>query len=195
MKNGSFVRLLFLGIIIMFFLPWAMVSCTGQKVASATGYQLATGRYTDLENGQTSKQLSASGGKKLARTTQTVLIGIMVLSGFGIVAGSLGGEDSLGAMMCVSVVQSVAFVGSYFKAPALFGEALLQQAPGLTFSFEPAFYCALLLSLGCTVLCLVLLGTSQELPSDGTEEPPSAKVPSTEDANPDDLEQAERDRR
>lgn len=195
MKSGSFVRLLFLGIIIMFFLPWAMVSCTGQKVASATGYQLATGTYTDLENGQTSKQLSASVGKKLARTTQIVLIGIVILSGFGIVAGSMGGEDSLGAMACVSVVQSVALLGSYFKAPVLFSGALLQQAPGLAFSFEPAFYCTLLLSLACTVLCFVLLGTSQEPSSDGTKGPPPATVPSTEDANRHNLEQAESDRR
>lgn len=194
MKSASFVRLLFLGIIIMFFLPWAMVSCTGQKVASATGYQLATGGYTDFENGQTSRRLSASVGKKLASTTQTVLIGIMILSGFGIVAGSLGGEDSLGVTMCISVVQSVAFVGSYLKAPALFGEALFQQAPELVFSFEPAFYCALLLSLACTVLCLVLLGSSKEgLPQDTNGQPPVG-LQNGEHVNNDNSEQGKSDR-
>jgi hypothetical protein len=194
-KSTSFVRLLFLGIIIMCFLPWAMVSCTGQKVASATGYQLATGRYTDSENGKTSKQLGAAVGRKLAGTTQTVLMGIMILSGFGILAGALGGEESLGAMACISAVQSVALVGSYFKAPVLFTKALVQQAPELVFSFEPAFYWTLLLSVACTILCLVLLGTNQEDPSDGKKGPPPVTVRGTEDANRDGLEQRGSDSR
>lgn len=172
MNSRPFVRLLFLAIIIMFFLPWAMVSCSGQRIASATGYQLATGRYTDSENRQTSKQLSSSVGKKLASTTRILLTGVMILSGFGILAGFLGGEDSLGAMVCMSVVQSVALVGFYFKAPALFSGALFQQAPELVFSFEPAFYWTVALSLGCTVLCLVLLGSSKEDSSQDTNELP-----------------------
>lgn len=187
------VRLLFLGIIIMCFLPWAMVSCTGQKVASATGYQLASGKYTDLENGQTSKQPSAVVDRNLAGTTQAVLLGLLILSGFGIVAGALGGEDSLGAMASVSAVQSVALVGSYFKAPALFTKALLQQAPELVFSFEPAFYWTVLLSVACTILCFVLLGTSRKPSSEDTREPPPAGVPRAEDTNQDDLEQGEGD--
>ena len=194
MKSRSFVRLLFLAVIIMFFLPWVMVSCGGQKVASATGYQLAAGKYTDSENGQTSGQLSSSVGKKLASTTRILLIGVMTLSGFGILVGFLGGEDSLGAIACMSVVQSLVLVAFYFKAPALFSKALSQQAPDLVFSFQPAFYWTVALSLGCSVLCLVQLGSSKENSSQDTNELPPVGPQNGEHVSTDDLERGKSDR-
>ncbi len=194
MKSRSLVRLLFLAVIIMFFLPWAMVSCSGQKVASATGYQFATGKYTDSENGQTSKQLSSSVSKNLASTTRILLIGVMILSGFGILVGFSGGEDSVGAMACMSIVQSLVLVGFYFEAPVLYSKALSQQAPDLVFRFQPAFYWTVVLSLGCTVLCFVLLGNSQETSSHDTNELPPVGPPNIEDMNSDDLERGKSDR-
>jgi len=194
MKNRSFVRLLFLAVIIMFFLPWVMVSCSGERVASATGYQLATGKYTDYENGQIRKQLGNSVDKKLASTTQILLTLVMVLSGFGILAGFGPGEDSLGAMACMSVVQSLILVGFYFKAPTLFSNALSQQAPNLLFNFQPAFYWTVALSLGCTVLCLFLLGSSKEASSQDTNELPPVGPQNGEHVSTDDLERGKSDR-
>lgn len=194
MNSRSLVRVLFLAVVIMFFLPWAMVSCSGQKVASATGYQLATGKYTDSENGQTSKQLNISVGKKLASTTRILLIGVMILSGFGILVGFSGGEDSLGAIACMSVVQSLVLVAFYFKAPALYSKALSQQAPDLVFRFQPAFYWTVVLSLGCTVLCFVLLGNSQETSSHDTNELPPVGLQNGEHVGTDDLERGQGDR-
>lgn len=46
MNKKSLAKLLLLVIIVMFLFPWVLVSCQGQKIMSATGFQLVTGHYS-----------------------------------------------------------------------------------------------------------------------------------------------------
>lgn len=181
MNKKSLAKLLLLVIIVMFLFPWVLVSCQGQKIMSATGFQLVTGRYSMTNLSMITEY---TGGSLPATSPSVWIILVLILSALGIALGlAMRGRAVDRVVVLLSSLQSLILLGFLIGAPAAFYDKMSQ---GLTdasvistmknavqFELRPAFYVTLLLSLGCTFLCISALRSRD----DGAEVPVAADSP------------------
>jgi len=167
MNKKPLVKLLFLLIAIMFLFPWIVVSCSGQKMGSATGIQIISGHYEDF-----------TGTNPAAGKPNVWIISVLALSVLGIIIDN-GKKDVVGPSWS-SLLQSVILLGFLYEAPIAFMKSLGQDgmANMIHFEFQPAFYITLALSVICTFFCfvqwdepdkekvLLVTASSQSIPSD-----------------------------
>lgn len=147
MNKKSLVKLLFLLIVVMFLFPWVLVSCSGQKMGSATGIQIVSGHYEDFTGSR-----PAAVGKPNAW-----IIAVLALSVLGFIIDDEDEEAVMEGLSCLSLFQSAILIGFLYEAPIAFMKSLGQDAIAnmINFDFQPAFYVTLSLSVICTFLCFI----------------------------------------
>ncbi|MCX6083443.1 MAG: zinc ribbon domain-containing protein [Caldiserica bacterium] len=166
MNKKSLAKLLLLIIIVMFLFPWVLVSCQGQKIMSATGFQLVTGHYDG------SSTLSDYAGTNTSADTPNFwVILVLALSVLGIV---ITGDGTARVLTWLSSLQSLTLLGFLVGAPSSFYNQLAKGTNATTssdlaamksavrFEFQPGFYMTLVLALGCTFLCFAALREQNE---------------------------------
>jgi len=146
MNNKSLVRLLFLLIVVMFLFPWVLVSCSGQKMGSATGIQIVSGHYEDF-----------TGSRPAVGKPNPWIIAVLALSVLGFIIDDEDEEAVKEGLSCLSLFQSAILIGFLYEAPIAFMKSLGQDAIAnmINFDFQPAFYVTLSLSVICTFLCFI----------------------------------------
>lgn len=166
MTKKSLAKLLLLIIIVMFLFPWMLVSCQGQKIVSATGFQLVTGHYDGAS------ALSDYTGTNASADAPNFWV-ILVL-GFSVLGLVISGEGTVKALAWISSLQSLTLLGFLFGAPSAFYSRLANGTNSVSssdlaamksvirFEFQPAFYMTVLLALGCTVLSFAALREQNE---------------------------------
>ena len=161
MNKKSLAKLLLLVIIVMFVFPWVLVSCQGQKIMSATGFQLVSGHYDG-----SSTLSDYSGTNASADTPNFWVILVLALSVLGIV---ITGEGTAKALIWISSLQSLTLLGFLVGAPSSFYSKLAKgtndiaaMKSAIRFEFQPAFYLTVLLALGCTFACFAALREQSE---------------------------------
>ncbi|RIE17678.1 zinc ribbon domain-containing protein [Candidatus Cryosericum septentrionale] len=162
MNKKSLVKLLFLVMIVMFLFPWVLVSCGGEKIMSATGFQIETGQYATVM-----KTNGFAASQNFQIILRTILFIVLFLSVIGFFVGFAPDEDGDMTLAFSSSFQSLILVGLYIGAPIAFYNEISQGSTSsseiaamsgfIHFEFQPAFYLTLLLSLGCTFLCFAVL--------------------------------------
>ncbi len=174
MSKKSLAKLLLLIIIVMFLFPWVLVSCQGQKIMSATGFQLVTGHYDGV-----STLSDYTGTKASADAPNFWVILVLGFSALGIV---ISGDGAVKALTWISSLQSLTLLGFLMGAPAAFYSKLAKGTDAMTssdlasvksairFEFQPSFYLTLLLALGCTCVCFAALREQNE--EEGTTSAP-----------------------
>ena len=181
MNKKSLAKLLFLVIIVMFLFPWVLVSCQGQKIMSATGFQLVTGHYS-MSN--LSMITDYTGGSLPATSPSSLIILVLLLSALGLTLGlAMHGRTADKVVVLLSSLQSLLLLGFLSFARAAFYVKLSQGSTdaytvsamqnAVQFQLRPAFYVTLLLSLGCTFLCISALRSRD----DGADVPVAADSP------------------
>ena len=181
MNKKSLAKLLLLVIIVMFLFPWVLVSCQGQKIMSATGFQLVTGHYS-MSN--LSMITDYTGGSLPATGPSSLIILVLLLSALGLTLGlARRGRTADRVIALLSSLQSLLLLGFLIFARAAFYVKLSQGSTdasvvsalqnAVQFQLQPAFYITLLLSLGCTFLCISALRSRD----DGAEVPVAADSP------------------
>lgn len=112
------------------------------------------------------------------------IILVLILSALGIVLGlAMRGRTADKVIALLSSLQSLILLGFLIGAPAAFYDKMSQGSTdasvvsamknAVQFQLRPAFYVTLLLSLGCTFLCISALRSRD----DGVEVPVAADSP------------------
>ncbi len=94
-------------LLVLFFLPWVMVSCNGEPIGQLSGFELATGSNTDLPVDPDFQLLPAAGGGDIALFFIPLMalftVGILGLIHFrptGLLAGGVGqGAAAVGGLL------------------------------------------------------------------------------------------------
>src|SRR5450830_1914003 len=124
MNKKSLAKLLFLVIIVMFLFPWVLVSCQGQKIMSATGFQLVTGHYS-MSN--LSMITDYTGGSLPATGPSSCIILVLLLSALGLALGlAIRGRTADRVVVLLSSLQSLILLGFLIFARAAFYAKLSQ---------------------------------------------------------------------
>jgi ABC-type methionine transport system permease subunit len=101
--NRKLSSLIFLIVIIMFSFPWVMVSCGGQPLMTATGFQAMSGSYGGVGN------LTAEYGAQAPKTQVDVwLVFALIVAIIGIIVGILNGDKNT-EKMCEKSIEKLEF--------------------------------------------------------------------------------------
>jgi hypothetical protein len=134
--------------LICFFLPFVTFSCQGQKVASFSGLQLATG--TTIQQPQ---MFGPPKSQKVGAEPLAVLALLSVLAGVG--ASFLRGKKGAGSSAGLALLAVILLAALKSK---LDGDALRQGAGAVQVNYEAGYYLTLILllaAIGASVYALV----------------------------------------
>ena len=153
--NRKISSLVFLVIVIMFVFPWVTVSCAGQPVTTATGFQVMKGDYTGYAN-----IMSEFGSEAPKTQLNPWLILAFIAAIVGIVVGLLNGDAIIDKILvALSSIEAILLV--IFPLQLLYSiRSELSSADEfeagmnsmVKIGFRAAFFVALFLSIGCVVL-------------------------------------------
>jgi len=139
----------------MFVFPWVTVSCAGQPVTTATGFQVMKGDYTGYAN-----IMSEFGSEAPKTQLNPWLILAFIAAIVGIVVGLLNGDAIIDKILvALSSIEAILLV--IFPLQLLYSiRSELSSADEfeagmnsmVKIGFRAAFFVALFLSIGCVVL-------------------------------------------
>lgn len=173
MKKKTLISLIFLVIIIMFSFPWITVSCAGQPIMDATGFQIAGGNYGAL-NPQNLSDLGMSASDLPNPGPNVWLILVLILLGLGVVIIFTKRERiAYKVSAWISSIVSVMLILFWIILPHVFYNGLAGESSTTSadiaearqlvqFHFDPAFYFALIFVIGCAFLSFYATGELKE---------------------------------
>lgn len=154
--NRKISSLTFLIIIILFSFPWVMVSCGGQPLVTATGFQAMSGTYGGANN-------LAQYGVQASKTHMDIwLVFALIVAIIGIIVGLLNGDKIIDKTLVLLSSLETLFLIIF---PIQVSTAINRSSNGsyandfnmgmgnmIQVSFRPAYWIALILSIAGIVL-------------------------------------------
>jgi len=165
--NRKLSSLIFLIIIIMFSFPWVMVSCGGQPLTTATGFQALSGNYV----GNYSNMMGQYSSEIPKSSPNFWLILAIIVAVIGVITGLTNGDKIIdrtlvwlssieSALLTIFPLHLLGMIQSSLKSSGSSDEFGMGMESMIKISFRPAFFIALFLSIGCIFLNAYFLKSS-----------------------------------